>query len=50
VLDGRAEVRADAGALPLERGSAVLMPNGRAYEIHTGDAATFFRASVPHPL
>jgi mannose-6-phosphate isomerase len=50
VLDGRAELRADAETLSLDRGSAVLIPNGRTYEIHTADAATIYRASVPHSL
>jgi mannose-6-phosphate isomerase len=50
VLDGRAGLRADADSLSLSRGCAVLIPNGRTYEIHTADAATIFRASVPHPL
>jgi mannose-6-phosphate isomerase len=50
VLDGRAELRAGGETMALTRGAAALVPNGRAYEIHSSGAATIFRGSVPHPL
>jgi len=49
VLEGGAELRVDAVTMALDRGVAVLVPNGRSYEMSTGGAATVFRASVPHP-
>jgi mannose-6-phosphate isomerase len=50
VLDGRAELLAGTETLALDRGAAVLVPNGRAYEIHASGSATIFKASVPNPL
>jgi mannose-6-phosphate isomerase len=50
VLEGGAELRVDAATMALDRGAAVLVPNGRIYEMSTGGKATVFRASVPRPL
>jgi mannose-6-phosphate isomerase len=50
VLDGRAELRAGTETMTLKRGATALIPNGRAYEIHSDGTATIFRGSVPRPL
>ncbi|HSV72982.1 MAG TPA: mannose-6-phosphate isomerase, class I [Chthonomonadales bacterium] len=50
VVEGAAEARSGAVALPLPRGTALFVPHGVAYSLGAGSApAVLFRGAVPLP-
>jgi mannose-6-phosphate isomerase class I len=47
VIDGDAEIEAGGETVSLQRGAAVLVPNGMPYTLRAAGHATLYRVSVP---